>query len=117
MIASRWGRKGKREIGEGGTEKSDTFWAYLHIAASMTGNLGKFSTEPAADGRRVRTKRESSKREKEKGGEGGQTCADYLTRLELALRVWQQMAFQIPIRGVWWDSSWRGSGVKAVGAT
>lgn len=59
----------------------------------MTGNLGKFSTEPAADGRRVRTKRESSKRGKGKGGEGGETCADYLTRLELALRVWQQMAF------------------------
>lgn len=117
MIASRWGRKGKREPGEGATEKSVTFWVYLHIAASMTGNLGKFSTEPAADGRRVRTKRESSKRGKGKGGESGETCADYLTRLELALRVWQQMAFQIPIRGVRWDSSWRGSGVRGVGAT
>lgn len=44
----------------------------------MTGNLGKFSTEPAADGRRIRTKRESSKRGKGKGGDGGETCADYL---------------------------------------
>lgn len=43
---------------------SATFWAYLHIATSMTGNLGKFSTEPAGDGRRIRTKRESSKRGK-----------------------------------------------------
>lgn len=42
-----------RGKGKPGTkqEKSDTlFRAYLHVAASMTGNLGKFSTEPAADG-------------------------------------------------------------------
>lgn len=43
---------------KGALRKRDTFSAYLHIAASMTGNLGKFSTEPAADGGRIRTKRE-----------------------------------------------------------
>lgn len=80
----------------------------------MTGNLGKFSTEPAADGRRIRTKRESSKRGKGTGGEGGDTCADYLTRLELAVRVLQQMGSQIPIRGVGWDRSWWGSEVRGV---
>lgn len=30
----------------------------------MTGNLGKFSTEPAADGGGIKTKGESNKREK-----------------------------------------------------
>lgn len=43
---------------KGALRKRDTFSAYLHIVASMTGNLGKFSTEPAADGGRIRTKRE-----------------------------------------------------------
>lgn len=55
----------------GGTEQSDTFRAYLHVAASMTGNLGKFSTEPAADGRGIKTKRESNKKNGERRGEGG----------------------------------------------
>lgn len=56
---------------KGALKNSDTFWAYLHIAASMTGNLGKFSTEPAADGGRIRTKkRESSKRGEGKEREG-----------------------------------------------
>lgn len=48
-------------------EERHTFRAYLHVAASMTGNLGKFSTEPAADGGGIKTKGESNKREKKKG--------------------------------------------------
>ena len=44
----------------------------------MTGNLGKFSTEPAADGGGIKTKAESNKRGKkkgrgeERGGEGSE---------------------------------------------
>lgn len=39
----------------------------------MTGNLGKFSTEPAADGGGIKTKGESNKREKRDGRrEGGE---------------------------------------------
>lgn len=39
----------------------------------MTGNLGKFSTEPAADGGGIKTKGESNKREKRDGKrEGGE---------------------------------------------
>lgn len=34
----------------------------------MTGNLGKFSTEPAADGGGIKTKGESNKREKKRDG-------------------------------------------------
>lgn len=43
-----------------------TFLAYLHVAASMTGNLGKFSTEPAADGEGIKTKGESKREKKGK---------------------------------------------------
>lgn len=39
----------------------------------MTGNLGKFSTEPAADGGGIKTKGESNKGEKRDGRrEGGE---------------------------------------------
>lgn len=51
------GLEKRRKEMKGALRKSDTFWAYLHVAASMTGNLGKFSTEPAADGGRIRTKK------------------------------------------------------------
>lgn len=51
-------------VGRGTRRKRHTFRAYLHVAASMTGNLGKFSTEPAADGGGIKTKGESNKREK-----------------------------------------------------
>lgn len=84
---------------EGGEtlRKRHTFWAYLHVAASMTGNLGKFSTEPAADGGGIKTKGESNKRKKGKGGTRVEalrgTCADYLTWPELGLRARQQMGF------------------------
>lgn len=117
-IASMWGeeRGGERRAEGGGTlRKRHTFRAYLHVAASMTGNLGKFSTEPAADGGGIKTKGESNKREKREGRrEGGGTrgealkgtCADYLTRPELGLRARQQMGFQIPIRGEGWDRRW-----------
>lgn len=73
----------------------------------MTGNLGKFSTEPAADGEGIKTKRREQKREKRQREERGRgtreqeleaTCTDYLTRPELGLRARQQMGFQIPIR-------------------
>lgn len=103
-IASRWGEPGRGEH----WEKRHTFWAYLHVAASMTGNLGKFSTEPAADGGGIKKKRESNKREG-RGTRGEAlkgTCADYLTRLELGLRARQQMGFQIPIRGEGWNRRW-----------
>lgn len=39
--------------------------AYLHVAASMTGNLGKFSTEPAADGWRDKDEK-ARERERER---------------------------------------------------
>ena len=60
---------GGRGRGGGGAtlRKRHTFRAYLHVAASMTGNLGKFSTEPAADGGGIKTKAESNKRGKKKG--------------------------------------------------
>lgn len=52
----------------GGTlGKRYTFRAYLHVAASMTGNSGKFSTEPAADGRGIKTKGESERERKRDG--------------------------------------------------
>lgn len=35
----------------------------------MTGNLGKFSTEPAADGGGIKTKGASKREKKGKGGE------------------------------------------------
>lgn len=41
----------------------------------MTGNLGKFSTEPAADGGGIKTKGESNKREK-KGKRGEEREVD-----------------------------------------
>lgn len=65
------GKGGEREGGrEGETlRKRHTFRAYLHVAASMTGNLGKFSTEPAADGGGIKTKGESKREKKGKGGE------------------------------------------------
>lgn len=69
-----WGEeRGERRAGGRGTlRKRHTFRAYLHVAASMTGNLGKFSTEPAADGGGIKTKGESNKREKREGRrEGG----------------------------------------------
>lgn len=74
MGGERGEREGVREGGGGATlRKRHTFRAYLHVAASMTGNLGKFSTEPAADGGGIKTKAESNKRGKKKGkgrGEG-----------------------------------------------
>lgn len=36
----------------------------------MTGNLGKFSTEPAADGGGIKTKGESKGEKRGKGGDG-----------------------------------------------
>lgn len=113
-------RKGGR--GRGHREKQRTFRAYLHVAASMTGNLGKFSREPAADGGGIKTKRGSNVREKREGrkkrgragGGGGWTlrgmCTDYLTRLEWGLRAQQQMGFQIPIIGEGWDRMWGPAG-------
>lgn len=66
-------RKGGR--GRGHREKQRTFRAYLHVAASMTGNFSKFSREPAADGGGIKTKRGSNMREKREGrkkkGAGG----------------------------------------------
>lgn len=70
--------------GGGALRKRHTFRAYLHVAASMTGNLGKFSTEPAADGGGMKMeKKESAMREKRegvkregRGGERGETCTD-----------------------------------------
>lgn len=60
--------KGREKEGGSGTQKKrHTFRAYLHIAASMTGNLGKFSTESAADGEGIKTK--AKERKKGKGGE------------------------------------------------
>lgn len=86
MGGERGEREGVREGGRGGgatLRKRHTFRAYLHVAASMTGNLGKFSTEPAADGGGIKTKAESNKRGKKKRegerrgegreGEGGGT--------------------------------------------
>lgn len=84
MGGERGEREGVREGGGGATlRKRHTFRAYLHVAASMTGNLGKFSTEPAADGGGIKTKAESNKRGKKKRegerrgegreGEGGGT--------------------------------------------
>lgn len=58
-------------------KKRHTFLAYLHIAASMTGNLGKFSTEPVADGEGIKTKGESKRevgkkrKRRREGGEQG----------------------------------------------
>lgn len=74
------GGKGREK--EGALRQRHTFRAYLHVAASMTGNLGKFSTEPAADGGGIKTKRESNKREKRErekrreGNEGRSTEGD-----------------------------------------
>lgn len=66
-------RRGEEEgVGVGPAEERHTFRAYLHVAASMTGNLGKFSTEPAADGGGIKTKGESNKRERKKEGKRGE---------------------------------------------
>lgn len=51
-----------------GQKMRHTFLAYLHVAASMTGNLGKFSTEPAADGEGIKTKGESKRERKRQEG-------------------------------------------------
>lgn len=66
--------KGREKEGGSGTQKKQhTFRAYLHVAASMTGNLGKFSTESAADGEGIKTKAESKREKKGKGRrEGGE---------------------------------------------
>lgn len=66
--------KGREKEGGSGTQKKrHTFRAYLHVAASMTGNLGKFSTESAADGEGIKTKAESKREKKGKGRrEGGE---------------------------------------------
>lgn len=57
---------GRRRWGGGGQKTRHTFLAYLHVAASMTGNLGKFSTEPAADGEGIKTNGESKREKKGK---------------------------------------------------
>lgn len=114
-------RRGEEE-GVGPAEERHTFRAYLHVAASMTGNLGKFSTEPAADGGGIKTKGESNKREKKKRENGerrgrwtsaerhrGPTCAEYLTRLQSGLRE-SKAANGLP------DSNRRGGAGQAVWA-
>lgn len=77
---------------KGALRKSDTFWAYLHIAASMTGNLGKFSTEPAADGGRIRTKKRAVR------GENGREEREG-RRVQTTWKGWSWLEYSVAANG------------------
>lgn len=86
----------------------------------MTGNLGKFSTESAADGKGIKMERErerEKRRGREKGGERGKKLVGDVYRLPDMAWAWgeeEQRKWVSRFQSGEWGDDWREGGRQPV---